>query len=154
MIRRFLIFLVLALLCGSASAQKHLAIGQVLDGRYRTHQATTDVEMTGDRLRKTYHLVYYHSLTVVDDEEVMNAIAQAFAADAANAVTRDLSHVGSNLYYGFYEYAAEEDLHRYAFFKDMRYAPGDGQQAQVTLIYMEGYATLRMLKQMFGSKER
>lgn len=149
--QRLSTLLLLALLSLSAWAQGNLGIAEVLDGRYRKHPATTDVTITGARL-SSYDLVLYHSLTVVNETEIMEVLLNAFLSDIDQAEAKDLSYVGSHLYYGFikYKYNKMEDIYnRYAFFKDLRYAP-ENKEDKVIIIYMEGPASLKTLKSKFS----
>lgn len=149
--QRLYTLLLLALLSISAWAQSDQGIVQVLDGRYRKHSATTDVTITGERL-SSYNLVLYHSLTVVNDAEIMEVLLNAFLTDIDKADAKDLSYVGSHLYYGFIQYKwnrLEDMYNRYAFFKDLRYAP-ENKEDKVIIIYMEGPASLKTLKSKFS----
>lgn len=141
-----LLFLSMAL---TAMAQSDLNIGRVLDGRYRKHPATSDVTITGARV-KDYGLVLYHSLTVESDTLIMDEVLTAFLSDQDKTEAKDLSYVGAHLYYGFYQFkvTADDMYHRYAFFKDMRYAP-QAVEPKVIIIYMEGPASLQTLKKKF-----
>ena len=78
----------------------------------------------------------------------MNAVAKAFMDDEPQAQDKEMAHAGEHLYYGFYRLKYNGETNRYVFFKDCRYAP-DKKRRQVTLIYMEGEASLNYLKKMF-----
>lgn len=151
----FLTFLFL-LLPLTLAAQYNLAVSKVLDGRYRKNRHTTDIEITSERL-VAYHLDYYHSLTVTDDAAIMDALAAAVLADEPQAIEKEFSMVGDRLFYGFFQMKDEFPftssnhplVHRYIFFRDMRLSP-DAPSATVTLIYMEGVATLDFLKRKFS----
>lgn len=154
--KNVILTLLLLLLPLSLAAQYDLAISKVLNGRYRKNKHTTNVEITSERLLE-YHLDYYHSLTATDDDEIMDAIAAAVMADEPLAIEKDFSTIGARLYYGFFQ--MKDDLpctsstgpqvHRYIFFRDMRLAP-EHPAPTVTLIYMEGDATLDFLKRKFS----
>lgn len=154
--KNVILTLLLLLLPLSLAAQYDLAISKVLNGRYRKNKHTTNVEITSERLLE-YHLDYYHSLTATDDDEIMDAIAAAVMADEPLSIEKDFSTIGTKLYYGFFQ--MKDDLpstsshkptvHRYIFFRDMRQSP-DHPASTVTLIYMEGEATLDFLKRKFS----
>lgn len=154
--KHILLTLMLLLLPLSLAAQYDLAISKVLDGRYRKNKHTTNIEITSERLME-YHLDYYHSLTVNDENEIMDAIAAAVMADEPQAIEKDFSTIGAKLYYGFFQMkdnlpctsSAGPLVHRYIFFRDMRLSPDDPAPT-VTLIYMEGNATLDFLKRKFS----
>ena len=151
-----LLTLLLLLLPLSLAAQYNLAISKVLDGRYKKNRHTTNVEISRERLL-SYQLDYYHSLTVTDDDEIMDAISAAVMADEPLAIEKDFSTIGTKLYYGFFQMkddmpstsSHKPTVHRYIFFRDMRQSP-DHPASMVTLIYMEGDATLDFLKQKFS----
>lgn len=150
------IILAFLLLPLSLAAQYDLNISKVLDGRYRKNRHTTNVEITHERLIE-YQLDYYHSLTVTEDETIMDALAAAVMADEPHAIEKEFATIGERLYYGFFQ--MKDDLpctsstglrvHRYIFFRDMRLS-ADAPAPTVTLIYMEGTATLDFLKRKFS----
>lgn len=141
-----LLFLLLAIPL-SASAQKDLNIWRLMDGRYKTNPAVTDVVITGERLRE-YNLTYYHSLTVKDDQRLIAEVVKAFAADEAKAVDKELTNVGGKLYTGIYRLSYGGDVNRFVFFKDMRLS-GSAKKNAVIVIYMEGYTSLKSLQRKF-----
>lgn len=138
----FLLLLPLAL-----SAQRGLNIADVLDGRYKKNPNTTDIVIKGSQLAE-FHLSYYHSLKVEHDAAIMDAVARAFVADEPQAQDKEVVHTGQRLYYGFYRLKYNGETNRFVFFKDLRYAPGEKRPC-VTLIYMEGSASLSLLKKIF-----
>lgn len=148
---RNLLLTLLLLLPMTLAAQHDLAVGKVLDGRYKKNVHTTDVEISGERLSE-YRLIYYHSLTVTDDTAIMDAIATAVMADEAKAINKEVSTIGARLYYGFFQMTDDnsklDGIHRYIFFRDMRVAK-TGSQPMVSIIYMEGPASLNFLKSKF-----
>ena len=141
------LLLCLLLLPITMSAQRGLHIADVLDGRYKKNVNTTDIVIKGGQLEE-FHLTYYHSLTVENDNAIMDAIASAFIADEQAAQDKEVAHTGQQLYYGFYRLEYDGKTNRYVFFKDQRYAPGK-KSLRVMLIYMEGYASLSFLKKKF-----
>lgn len=154
--KHILLTIMLLLLPLSLAAQYDLAISKVLNGRYRKNKHTTNVEITRERLVE-YHLDYYHSLTATDDEEIMDAISAAVMADEPLAIEKDFSTIGAKLYYAFFQMKDDVPstssyrpvMHRYIFFRDMRQSP-DHPAPTVTLIYMEGEATIDFLKRKFS----
>lgn len=141
------LLLCILLLPLTLAAQRKLHIDDVLDGRYKKNANTTDIVIKGSQLAE-FRLTYYHSLMVENDNAIMDAVASAFIADEEAAQDKELSHTGQRLYYGFYRLEYDGEINRYVFFKDQRYAPGAKSQC-VTLIYMEGHASLSFLKKKF-----
>ncbi len=145
--RRLTLLLCLLLLPLTMSAQRGLNIAGVLDGRYKKNPNTTDIVIKGSQLAE-FHLSYYHSLTVENDATIMDAVVKAFVADEAEAQDKEVAHTGQRLYYGFYRLKFNGETNRFVFFKDHRFAPGEKRPC-VTLIYMEGSASLSFLKMKF-----
>lgn len=140
--------LLVALLLPLAMSAQKLNIEKMLDGRYKKNPHTTDVVYVGEQL---YDLPveYYHSLTVVNDEQVMNAIVEAFLADEGKVKYKELTRVGQHLHFGFYSYRRKnDDYNTFFFIKDMRYAPKD-RKKQLTLIMMEGPCSVETIKKVF-----
>lgn len=144
---KWLFYCLLMLLPIGAMAQTDLAVAKVLDGRYKQNAHTTDVEITSKRLAD-YRLNYYHCLTIESDTTLMNIVAEAFSIDQQKAIDKELSQVGTHIYYGFCMMYNDDSESHYLFFKDMRYAPTHPAPT-VTLIYMEGPATMQYLKKRF-----
>lgn len=144
---RIHILLFLLLLPVAMAAQDNLSIEKVLKGKHRKNPNTTEVKISGASLAE-YHLTFYHSLTVVSDLQLMDAVAKAFAEDEKEATDKELSKVGNHIYYGFYRLKYDGVQNRFVFFKDQRYAPSDRKNS-VTLIYMEGDTSLSSLKKRF-----
>lgn len=148
--KHWIIYLVLVLLPLPMLAQNDLAIGRVLDGRYKKNAHTTDVEISSKRL-EDYQLVYYHSLTIEADTELMDIVSEAFRQDQAKAIDKELVQREGHIYYGFCLMNDDPADNHYVFFKDMRYAP-DNCKSMLTLIYMEGPASMQFLKRRFQQK--
>lgn len=136
-----------------AFAQKDLDIGKFLDGRYKGNANATEVTIKGKRL-KEFKLTLYHSVTIINDDAVMDSIAAAFKATLEEAESENISYTGSNLFYGFCELRKDDTTkpNRFVFFKDMRYAT-DRKEDKVTLIYMEGSASIEYLKKVLTNND-
>ena len=128
-----------------------LSINRVLGGQYKKHPHTTDVEIMSPRLTQ-YHLTYYHSLVVEKDTALMNMMAETFMEDVPKAAEKELKMRGSHLIYGFLQLPIMTDgSYRYVFFKDERFF-SSSDNPTATIIYMEGPASLKYLKQKFGQQ--
>lgn len=142
------ILLLLAALCFPiALAAQELRIDKVLDGRYRKNVHTTDVIYTGEHL-SGMPISYYHSLTVEDDEQIMEAVARAVAADEKYALEKEITRVGQHIFFCFFRINNYGKGSRYIVFKDMRYA-SSGKKQQQTLIYMESTKNPEDVRKMF-----
>lgn len=145
--KKILILFLIMLLPLAMSAQK-MNIEKMLDGRYKKNPNTTDVVYRGEQMFNL-PLEYYHSLTVVNDDKIMNALAEAFLADEEKVTYKELTRVGQHLYFGFYSHRPKgSDYNVFYFIKDMRYAPKD-RKKQVVLIMMEGDCSIETIKKVF-----
>lgn len=142
-----IILLLLTLLLPLALSAQKLNIDKVLDGRYKKNPNTTDVVYRGQHLFNL-PVDYYHSLTVVNDEQLMNVVVEAFLADEKMTADKEMTKVGQHLFFGFYRMKYNGETNRFILLKDMRYSPS-AKKKQVTLIYMEGNCTIDQIKKMF-----
>lgn len=144
--QRIFLLLMSILMTTTLSAQR-LNIDRVLGGKYKKNVNVTDVVYSGEHLFDL-PIAYYHSLTVVNDETIMNAVSEAFRADEKFTADKELTRVGQHLYFGFYRMKYNGETNRFVLMKDMRYAP-KGRKKQLTLIYMEGNCSMESIKKMF-----
>lgn len=143
--------LLLAALCFPiALAAQGLHIDKVLDGRYRKNAHTTDVVYAGAHL-SGLPISYYHSLTVEDDAQIMEAVAQAVAADERDAVEKEVTRVGRHIFFCFLRMKGDGFSNRYVVFKDLRHT-STGKRRQLTLIYMESEHSSGEIRKMFKKK--
>lgn len=143
---RHILIIMFMMLPLSASSQR-LNIERVLDGRYKKNPHTTDVVYKGQHLFDL-SIDYFHSLTVEDDEQLMDILAEAFSQDEKHAAYKEITKRGQHLFFGLYNMKYNGETNRFALFKDMRHAPS-GRKKQVILIYMEGYCSIDKIKKMF-----
>ena len=119
-------------------AQKGLAIQAAFD-EMAVKKNATEVVMSGKRL-KNFHLSFFHSLEIKDpstsDHHHISSLVQT---DAAQAVTREETSE-----HKFYELPQHKGNHSYILYRN------SGQS--LTLIYIEGKASLKQIKQYFQKK--
>lgn len=133
--------LILTLLCCCtlALAQKGLTIQTAFD-ELAVRENVTEVVMNSSKL-KEYRLSFFHSIEVKTPSAAeRQQIEMCVKADAANAI---LSEEGGT--HRFYEMTQQKGLHRYILYRR------DGQV--LTLIYLEGKATLKQIKTYFQKKQ-
>lgn len=135
----------------SAKAQDGLHIASLFNGQYHDHKDATEVLMKGRKLAP-YHLTLFRSLTLNTATARTLPIEKLVRADGANAVDKEVNLRGGHLYYGFYQLKPKGKTHRYLFYRNNSLKPGTGHPLTLTLIYMEGTATIDELKRTFGSK--
>lgn len=127
-------------------AQEGLNISRLFDGRYKQKANAIEVLVKGRKL-KPYNLTLFQSLTVKGSPEEFRQIEELVTRDGQQATDKETGMIGGKLYYGFYRFAPLKDRHRYLFYRNSSLRKVES--AEVTVVYMEGYATLEELKQMF-----
>lgn len=119
-------------------AQKGLAIQAAFD-EMAVKKNATEVVMSGKRL-KNFHLSFFHSLEIKDPSTAdHHHISSLVQTDAAQAVTREETSE-----HKFYELPQRKGNHSYILYRN------SGQT--LTLIYIEGKASLKQIKQYFQKK--
>lgn len=144
--KRIVWLLSFCLCCIWAEAQEGLQIAQLFDGRYAHRKDAVEVLVKGRKL-KPYQLALFRSLTLQADSAEQRFIERLVEADAAQATDKESGKVGGRLYYGFFCIPGEKSPFRYIFFKNK--ALTSPENPEITLVYMEGEATLEELKRMF-----
>lgn len=139
------------LICVSStvSAQNGLAVAKVFDGRYRNNSNAVEVIVKGRKL-KPYKLTTFHSLTLHNSPDDAKWIASLVAADGKRASDKEVGLVRGKLYYGFYMFINSGNKgapYRYLFFRDS--SVRDNKDKEMTVVYMEGSASIAELKKMF-----
>ena len=120
-------------------AQKGLAIQSAFE-ELAVRKNATEVIMSGKRL-KDFHLSLFHSLEIKNpsaaDRQRITSLVQT---DAAQAITQEETSAHS-----FYELPQRKGMHSYILYRN------NGQA--LTLIYIEGKASLKQIKQYFQKKQ-
>lgn len=132
-----ILFVILALVVFPLTilAQEGLAIQEAFS-RLAVRRNATEVVMSSGRL-KEYRLSYFHSLEIADPQaSERKFVEDQVKADAAHAVLRE-----ETASHSFYEMPPRKGTHRYILY---RYR---GQT--LTLIYLEGKASLAQIKSFF-----
>lgn len=146
-LRRVLILPVLVLLPCITMAQRGLHINEVF-GHYHDKKNAVEVLVSGHQL-DDYGISHFHSITVTGSAAELFTIEDAVLQDAVSAVEKETGKVGGHLYYGFYRLKGtfSSDAHRYIVFRNSSLKKGG--KSDVTLIYLEGTASMKSLKQRF-----
>lgn len=148
MIRRICFFI--ALLLGTAchaAAQDGLQIASLFGGRYKGRADATEVHYEGKQLR-SYKLTLFRSLTLTPSLHEAAAIEKKVWDDCVRAVEKEVGLHGGRLYYGFYRLPDTGKAHRYVFYRNN--ALRNHSNGKLTLIYMEGSASIEDLKRDFA----
>ena len=119
-------------------AQKGLAIQTAFE-ELAVKKNATEVVMTGKRL-KNFHLSFFHSLEMKNPSAAdCQHILSLLQTDAAKAITQEETSE-----HRFYELPQRKGLHYYILYRN------NGQT--LTLIYIEGKASLKQIKHYFQKK--
>lgn len=126
--------------------QEGLNVSRLFDGQYKQQTNAIEVLVKGRKL-KPYNLTLFRSLTVKNSPKEFQQIEELVVQDGLQALDKETGMIGGKLYYGFYRLPPTGERYRYLFFRNssLRKVESD----EVTVVYMEGYATLEELKQMF-----
>lgn len=131
------------------SAQQGLHIEPLFNGQYRNQKGATEVLMKGRKLQP-YKLTLFRSLTLPTGVANVRNIERMVHADASAAIDKEVGIGKNRLYYGFYQLKPRNGKRRYLFYRNNSLNPGKSKQPTLTIIYMEGSATIEELKRNFG----
>jgi len=133
--RILLLILILVGICFGIRAQEDLAIGAAFD-ELAVKQNVTEVVMGTGRLKK-YHLSFFHSLEIKSPTpNEQQRIETLLHSDVAQAIIHE-----ENGGHKLYELPSRKGLHRYIFYRC--------SSLSLNLIYLEGKATLKQIKEQF-----
>jgi len=133
--RILLLILILVGICFGIRAQEDLAIGAAFD-ELAVKQNVTEVVMGAGRLKK-YHLSFFHSLEIKSPTpNEQQRIETLLHSDVAQAIIHE-----ENGGHKLYELPSRKGLHRYIFYRC--------SSQSLNLIYLEGKATLKQIKEQF-----
>lgn len=145
--KRTVLTIVLCLTLMPLAAQKGLPVEELFDGSYRKKTNAVEVVVMGKELAP-YHLTLFRSLTVTDAPEEFKRIEMLVRQTGADALDKEEGSYAGKLYYGFYCLPAQGTRNRYLFYRNASLKKEE-EKNEVTVVYMEGYATLEELKGMF-----
>lgn len=130
-----------------ANAQKDLEISRLFEGEGKWKLKFSSTHISGRTLRP-YNLTLFRSITT-SDSRLYNEIEQAVTKDGQKTIDKECGYIDGRLYYGFFlfEPKNKNDEYRYLFYRNSSLRSNEPNE--VTLVYMEGYATLKELKELF-----
>lgn len=143
--KRFLIcIMALLLFSGAAFAQRGLNCHPVFRGKIVPAKRMIVTEARGESMA-TYKLDYYHSVKFQVDEATAMKVADLIQADAAEAESAQTEMTGELLTYALIQPTPFARVHRYLCYQ----ARPVGAAWIITILYLEGSATLDDLRSMF-----
>lgn len=132
------------LLAGTAFAQRGLNCYPVFRGKVVPTERMVTTEVRGGGM-STYKLDYYRGVTFQVDTATAVKVAALVAADAEEAVSCETEKVGDFLTYALIRPKPAKHYNRYLCYQ----ARSTGYSWIITLVYLEGVATLEDLQSMF-----
>lgn len=143
---RYILTIILSLLClTSANAQKGLEVSRLFEGEGKWKLKFTATHISGRSL-KPYNLTLFRSITT-GDSRLYNEIEQAVNKDAQKTIDKECGYIDGRLYYGFFLFEPKDKKYRYLFYRNSSLRSNEPNE--VTIVYMEGYTTMKELKEMF-----
>lgn len=134
----------LLLFSGAAFAQRGLNCYPVFRGKIVPARRMVVTEARGESMA-TYKLDYYHSVQFQVDEETALKVAELIQADADDAHSAETEMTGELLTYALIQPAPFARVRRYLCYQ----ARPAGPAWIITILYLEGSATIDDLRSMF-----
>ncbi|MBQ6178165.1 MAG: hypothetical protein IJK32_01420 [Bacteroidales bacterium] len=138
----------LLLFSGVAFAQKGLNCYPVFRGKVIPERQMVMTEVRGDGLA-TYKLNYYRSVRFHVDTLTARKVAALVEADALTADSAETEKTGDLLTYGLIQLKPFGVMRRYLCYQARK---TEFQGRMITIIYLEGSATLQDLRSMFEKR--
>ena len=132
------------LLSVAAFAQRGLHCHPVFKGKIVPAKQMVVTEARGESMA-TYKLDYYHSVQFRSDRETAMKVAELIKADASEAQSAETEIVDELLTYALIQPTPFARVRRYLCYQ----ARPSGPAWIITIIYLEGSATLDDLRSMF-----
>ncbi len=146
--KKLLLFLLALLLTsGAAFAQRGLNSNAIFRGRVIPSERMVRTEVRGSSMT-TYKLDFYRSVRFQVDKKTALEVAALVKADAEAAVSAETEMTGDLLTYALVQPAGRGKTHRYLCYQ----ARPEGPAWVITILYLEGSATLADLRSMFDKQ--
>lgn len=144
------VLLVVALLVGfllPARAQNGLQINNLFQGKLVDMSVVTESIVSGKKL-SPYNLDYFRSVRFMADEKQISTVVKWIREDASMAEEQDMESENGRLVYALLKFPRMMEKNRYVGYQVKRI----GAKDYVTVVYMEGAATVEDLKVIFKQR--
>lgn len=131
------------------SAQNGLHVAGAFGGTFQKQKDATEVLLRGYKV-SAYNLSLYRSLVLSATNSNVIHIERMVRADGKCAVDKEVNTYGGHISYALYQLKPENDLRRYIFYHNEAASTRKPSAPKITLIYMEGKATIDALKRSFS----
>ena len=146
--KKIVLCFAILLVAGTAYGQRGLNSNAVFRGKVVPTQRMVTTEVRGGSMA-TYKLDYYKGVNFQVDTATVTKVAAIVASDSEGAVSCETERVGELLTYALIHLKPSGKLNRYLCYQ----ARSTGYTWVVTLLYLEGVATLEDLHTMFEKQE-
>ena len=147
--KRILILIAFLLSAWIASAQSELHVGAIFDGKVVSPNAMKETFIRSSQL-DFYNLELYHSVSFTGNEQVLAEVSRLVLADAENATEQEIHMNGGKLVYAILTFERTNHENWFICYQCVSKA---GSYA-ITLVYLQGPATLDNLKILFKTKAK
>lgn len=138
--------LILALLLAvTSTAQSHLNVAPMFEGKEGWNLKFTGVHIEGKEL-KPYNLTLFRSITT-SDHRLYDKIESLVEKDGKSTIDKESGYINGKLYYAFYQFKPKNKKYQYLFYHNS--SLHEDSPNKVTVVYIEGYVTLTELKKIF-----
>ena len=141
------LLLIFALCLGAllpAHAQKGLQIDNLFSGKLVDMSMVSESIVSGKKL-VPYNLDYFRSVRFMADEKQVSKVTKWIREDAQMAEEQDMESENGRLVYALLKFPRRMEKNRYVGYQIKRISGKD----YVTVVYMEGAATVEDLKVIF-----
>ena len=141
--------LLLLMFALGAKAQNNMNIAKIFDGNYKKMKDVTQVNIKGGCELERYSLTLYRAFTVENNPSLAAEIEKLVVADGKKAIAKETKIKGGKLYYAVYTFEGDKGTKKYMFYRNSK-SKSDPKSTTVTVVYMEGTASMEKLKRMFN----
>lgn len=143
--KRILVTLLLLLqMSGTVLAQRDLKCYSIFEGKVVPGKQMVITEVRGNSMA-IYKLDYYRGVNFQVDEELASQVIALVEQDADAAMVKEMEKMGGRLTYALIQPKSKGKTNRYLCFQ----ARPVEEQWKITLLYLEGPASLEDLRSMF-----
>lgn len=131
----------------SASAQDGLGVKALFEKKYQAKDNVTVVFVKGQEIKR-YGLTMFRSIVMAEGSALSHHVEAIVKKDASKATSKEVAVKNGRLYYGFYSFhPVKSNINRYLLYRNN--ALGGTGKSNITLIYMEGKASMEQLRKNF-----
>ena len=143
--RRTTLLLLMLFLLAEATAQNQLNVAPLFEKSKHGKTMFTASHIEGKHL-KPYNLTLFRSITT-SDYRIYDEIEQLVEKDGKETIDKESGYINGKLFYAFYQFKPKDKKYRYLFYRNSSLRKNSPNE--VTVVYMEGYVSLKELKKMF-----